>query len=382
MKHKLKRVSIWAYLLAKRIYKKPAFLIILLLIPLVALSFSVIAKEDSGFVTIAVCDLSQGDELNREIISKITDDSSLIRFIKTDSEERSRELVMAGKADAAWIFPDDLSASLDTFSAEPVKKNAFIDILQKEETMFLKISREKLTGAFFESLSKSTYLSYLRSSSPELSGYSDEELMERYFSVTTPENLFHFESLDTLTSSESEEKGSYLITPLRGLMAILTVLSGLATSLFFMKDKSSGLFSWVPLKLHAAVEFSYQMISTLSIALMVSLSLVITGVYRGFLSETLSIILLCLSSSVFCMVIRILSSRLRTLSILLPLLIITMITMCPVFFSFKVARLIKFLFPPTYYLTAQANPMYLLYCLIYTLILTAVYAVLKYRRET
>ena len=80
-----------------------AALLILLLIPLVALSFSIIAKEDSGFVTIALCVSSESDDLGQELVSELTENSSLIRFIKTEEEERAKELVMAGKADAAWI---------------------------------------------------------------------------------------------------------------------------------------------------------------------------------------------------------------------------------------------------------------------------------------
>ena len=289
---------------------------------------------------------------------------------------------MAGKADAAWIFPKDVKESIDNFTKNPTKDNAFIHILQREESMFLKISREKLTGVFFESLSQSTYISYLRSSSPELSHYSDEELLKFYFDVATPEALFEFEYLDSVAPMEAENSRSYLITPLRGLMAVLTTLSGLATALFFMKDKSSGLFSWVPLRLHAALEFSYQLIATLGISVAVTISLILTGVYGVFLTEILSMAVLILSSSAFCMLMRIISVKLRNLSILLPLLVITMITMCPVFFSFKVARLIKFLFPPTYYLSAQQSPVYLIYGLLYSLIILGVYAMLKHHRLT
>lgn len=381
MKSKLKRILTWGFLLTKRIYKKPAFLIILILIPLVAFSLSLIVKEDSGFVTIAICDESKGDELNTEIIKNITEDSSLIRFINVESSERGRELVLMGKADALWIFPDDLKEAVDKFTDKPIKQNAFMEIFQKEETMFLKVSREKLTGAFFQSLSKSSYISYLRSTTPELSHLSDEELLRHYFDASSVTNLFNFEDLDSPNSATQEEQ-SYLIAPLRGLMAVLTVLSGLATSLFFMKDKTSGLFSWVPIKLHAAVEFSYQLISVVSISLAVSASLLIAGVYEGFLRETLSIIVLALSTSTFCMLVRILSKKLRTLSILLPLLVIIMITMCPVFFSFKVARLLKFLFPPTYYLSSISSPVYLLYGLIYVLVTAVIYGIIKYKKET
>ena len=50
----MKRMLIWLRLLTKRLYKKPVFLVILVLIPLLTFSYRVVAEQESGMVTVAL----------------------------------------------------------------------------------------------------------------------------------------------------------------------------------------------------------------------------------------------------------------------------------------------------------------------------------------
>ena len=50
----MKKALLWLWMLTKRLYKKPTFLVILVLIPALVLCYSAAAKEESGMITVAL----------------------------------------------------------------------------------------------------------------------------------------------------------------------------------------------------------------------------------------------------------------------------------------------------------------------------------------
>ena len=50
-----RRFFLWYGLLTKRLLKRPAYLAVLLLIPLFALAISLFSRQESGAVTVALC---------------------------------------------------------------------------------------------------------------------------------------------------------------------------------------------------------------------------------------------------------------------------------------------------------------------------------------
>ena len=68
----------WMYMLTKRLYKKAVFVIILAIIPIVVLGVSIIAKQDSGFVTIALAQEDNSNKASNEIITELLNDKKLI----------------------------------------------------------------------------------------------------------------------------------------------------------------------------------------------------------------------------------------------------------------------------------------------------------------
>ena len=91
-------------MLNKRLYKKATFVVILCIIPIAAFSLSIVAKQESGFITVALAQEDNTDEISNKIIKDFMNDDSLINFVQYDSADEAYNAVKYGSADIAWLF--------------------------------------------------------------------------------------------------------------------------------------------------------------------------------------------------------------------------------------------------------------------------------------
>ena len=225
----------WCLLFLKRLYHKPVFLVLLLLIPLLTFGYSSLSREDSGILTVAVAQQDPDDALATRLIADLCQSSQLIRFDLCESPDQARELVTYGKADSAWIFDADLENRIAAFVAKPERRNAFVEVIEREESMFLTLTREKLSGFVFTYLSPEFYLQYVRNNLPQLSDKTDAELMAHYDAVSLSDDLFTYAARESAPKEQN-----YLLTPVRGLLAIVTMLCGMAAAMFYVFSQKAG----------------------------------------------------------------------------------------------------------------------------------------------
>ena len=76
----MQRLLKWALMLSKRLYKKVAFLAIMLAIPVFALALSFAAKQDSGFIKIVLTKEDANDVVATKIVDELLQDNTLINF--------------------------------------------------------------------------------------------------------------------------------------------------------------------------------------------------------------------------------------------------------------------------------------------------------------
>lgn len=357
------KLLLWFGMLSKRLYKKPTFLVILLLIPLLVLGYTAAAKGDSGMITVALAQEGQ-DGLAREVMAGFDGSSQLIRYTLCHSPKEAKALVQGGKADMAWLFPDHMQAKLEAFLQQPTEKNALVTVLVREDDVSLRLAREKLSGTLFSQLSRLLYLSFVRQNVPELSHLSDGELMDYYRTQDITEDLFAFD--ETNASMVSVQTVHYLTAPVRGLLAVVILLCGMATAMYYIQDSGRGVFGWVSTRRLPAVELGYQLVSLVNVSAAVLLTLILAGQSSTLLRELSVTALYCLCCAGFCMLLRRLCGNLRIMGVLLPLLVVVMLLVCPVFFDLAMFRSLQYLFPPTYYVNAIYNTKYLLFMVLHT----------------
>lgn len=371
---KIRKLLLWYLLLNKRFLKKIGLWAILIIIPLLTVALNIVSLEDNGIISIALAAEDKNDKLVSNIISEIKDDNRLIRFVVLGTPADAERLVREGTVDAAWIFPDNLAQKLNNFVND---KQSVIRILEREETVPLMLSREKLSGVIYKNCSSSLYLKYARENVAELNSVSDEKLMEYYNGIKSDGDLFEFAYTNEAHSTKDATETGYLLTPVRGLMAIMLVLSGLAAAMFYTVDDKNGTFAWISQKAKPLIAGAFHLIPVSLTAASMLISLYLSGFWVGSLRELLIAFLYTLCVTVFCMTVRLICGSGKTLGAITPIMMLIFIVVCPVFLDIKVLRPIQSLLPTFHYLSAVHNNRFILFMAIYAAIGSAVYFLLS-----
>lgn len=354
----MKTLFKWFWMLSKRLYKKATFLAILAAIPLCVMALSFASQQQGGFLKIVLAQYDPADPLSSQIVEDLMQERSLIQFTLAESPEAALKTVTTGGADCAWIFPADMQEKIDRFIVDKTTDSAVVQVVERESTVFSRISQEKVTSAMFQLCAKAEYLRFVRTEADALADVPEEQLWEAYENVALTEELFTFENAQgEATSGES----NYLTAPIRGLMAILVCLCAAAASAYWLQDKQIGTFSLVKEHLRPFVAFACIMIAVLNIGVVASIALAVSGLLGNLWLELAAMLLYCICCAGFWMLLLEIFPNAKWLCATVPILVLCMVALCPVFFDFAFLRPVGHLLPPTYYINAAYNPMYLLY---------------------
>ena len=121
----MKKWPLWLWLLAKRLYRKPAFLALLVLIPLFVIGYRFSVADDAGVIAIGLVQEAP-DSLASQIIGELAGSDSLIRYEVYPTPESAQRQLMAGKLDGVWIFHENFSKKVAVYAADPVEENACV----------------------------------------------------------------------------------------------------------------------------------------------------------------------------------------------------------------------------------------------------------------
>ena len=371
---KISRMFLWLMLFNKRLLKKISFLIILCSIPLLVLGVNLMAKQESGILRVVLYQ-EDADELSEEIVSDILQMESALSFVEVESEEEAIKLVQSNQADAAWIFPEDFEGLMEDCFRQGIWDEPLIRIVEKEDNVMLHLSREVLFGRLYSSISYMVYDHFVRTEVLGGTEISEEELWESYQKTNMDENMFVFSYLD----GETADMGtSYMLYPVRGLLALVIVLCGLALGLYFMQDEQNGIFIWMPLNRTVLGSWLYQMPGLVDVGLVVLLALLFSGVATGVLTEIgLMFVYLWMVAGFSDLVRRLCGKQVR-LGAMIPLLMLVMLAVTPIFMGAPNMKWIQLLLPPYYYINALHSNGYRVGMLVYVVVIFVVdFLVLK-----
>lgn len=362
-----KRVLYWAVLLWKRLYKKAGFLMILLLIPAVVFGYGQVAREESGMVTIALtCEGQTVEPLTRAVWDDLRE-SQVLRFVEAVDVAAAKEMVLQGEADVAWIFAENLEEKIYAFAAHSSRANAFVTVVEPENRVELKLVREVLSGVLFPHCSEALYINYVRTHIAQLDEVSDDQLLTYYHSAISSGELFQFTDLEGNVVEKQQE--GYLMAPVRGMLATIIVLAGLATAMYYLHDRRQGTFSWIAQDRQWLVELGCQLISVVNVALVAVLALWVSGQVQSLGIELAVAGLYSVCVAGFSMLVRRVCLGIRGLGMAVPVLVVAMLAVCPVFYDLGALRPLQMLLPPTYFVNGTVVPGCLGYMFIYTLLM-------------
>ncbi len=360
--NRVQKLLLWFAMLSKRLYKKPTFLALMVLIPALVLGYTAVTGGESGVITIGLA--CRGDDpVTQEIFAELHSDSRLLRFQICADPQTAETLLRSGKLDAAWIFPEDMAEKIEKFAQNPTSSNAFITVLEQEDDVTLMLSREKLNKVVYPYIAQRVYVHFLRDLAPELSHLSDQQLLEYYHATGLSVNLFEFEG-----TAAQQREANYLLSPLRGLLGTLILLCSLAAGMYYIRDAETGTFAWVSRRLQWLPELGCQLTACVHIAAVCLICLSVCGLAGNWATELVILLMYSLCCSVFAMALRQVCGSVNLMGTALPLVIVAALVICPVFFDLGALRQVQYLLPPTYYINAAYDSRYLVYMATYTVI--------------
>lgn len=362
-----RKMLLWYFMLSKRLLKKYTFLLILCAIPLLVVGMQVVSKQDSGMLTIVLCQENPEDELSGKLVEDLLTNRGIINYLLTEDREEAYDMVSGGRADSAWIFPDKMQEKLDEYTAGDYGVK-LIHMVEREDNVALQLAREKLYGAMYSHVSYSIYRNYITNELMDGVAVSEEILHENFEATRVEGDLFEFAYANETDDAGEAEDAGYLTMPLRGMLALIIVLSGLAAAMYYLQDELNGVFARVPRDSRRKYFYAYELTAMVFAGAAVLLAFGCSGIWTRAGVELRNMLLFILASSVFCSIITKLCGKIQRLGTSIPILMLLMFVLCPVFFAVKSLKGVQYLLPPFYYLNSIHNDFYLYRLLIYCVV--------------
>lgn len=348
----------------KRIFHKYSFIIILLLIPLsIPAAKMAITQEDSGIMNVALYADGENNTVAEEVITKLTTADSVLRFTVFNTYESAENAVLKKDVDCAWIFPENMHQKIIDFVSGKSTKPIVTVIVTEENTM-TRLSNEKLYSAVFPHISYEAYKDFLFKNNVVPEDTSDDILKSHYNKYIYEDSLVEIQKMNSDVEISTDD--NYLLTPIRGILAILIMLCGFAAAMYFLSDQAEGKYDWLSYRKKLAPAFGscLSAIATSSVAVLIALCL--SGMFTKAYLEITAMILYALSATGFCLVLCILFRSAGRLGACIPFLTIVMLVLCPIFFSINYLSEVRMLLPPWYYLNAVTDSGYIVQMAIYS----------------
>lgn len=345
---------------SKRLLHKFSFILLLCLIPAVIPITNAFLSDDSGILHVVLCS-KDNDAATKKAIDNLVDSDGIIRYTVSTSEEKAIEAVSTFKADAAWIFTENLSENIDEY-VKGNSKNPLVRCINREESVTHQISREILYGALYSDIGYSIYKNFTLENVKPTEPLTESEIQEYYAETQRRGDIVKSEHLN---STVPPMDTNYLTAPLRGILILLIMLCTLAATLYYLKDQQEGKYDWLAPQKRLAPAFASCLSASVFSAIAVYIALQITGLSTGLLRDLVGMLLYTFCSTGFCLVLCVLFRSPGKLGATIPGLLIIMLVLSPIFFSGNQLMFIRLCLPPYYYLQSTYDNSYYLYMIYY-----------------
>ena len=341
-------------LFTKRLFQKPIYLFVLLLLPCFSYFYSqsTINQDDSLNVALYI---EGEDELAKSIVADLLVLDSQVNFYEVTDYETLTQDVITRKAECAYIFPDDLSELLDE-----QKKKDIITVLHAPSSILMPISNEIVFSSLFRHYAKNILLDYALNYEA-FDSYDvqemTEELQSSYEHYMTEEVPYEFK-FTTLGKETSLEQSSVslIISPIRGIFAVLMFLTALFSVVDWFKDQKKQIFLAVSYAKKPFVSMLSILVPTLFCGIFGQISLLLSHTYTDFLHETVYFLTYLIFVVGFCYFIKSFFRNGFYFSGIIPVFTMGSLIFAPVFFDFgslfPIFKLLEHLFLPAYFLNS------------------------------
>lgn len=378
----LRRFFVWTGLTAKRLLKKPSFVLILLMLPVVLLVYRAVITEDDGKLHVAVY-FEEEDELSKAFLTEMTENvPEQFLFYRCEESEDLYSDVAAARAECGYVFSANMAEKILTGEWQ-----GMITAVVSEKTVYAAFVNEIVYNKLNRFLSFEVVKDYLvKSPDLQLTEAEVERLLAGEFaSMVSKKTLVNYVTTDVMTGEvvEDEELAknvSVLTKPIRGTVAIFVLLTGLAGLVFWYQDDAEGRYRVMARERRPLLSFASILLPTVMAGLAGIVCLAIAGLWTHTATELLSMAVYVWFVAAFCNILRFLIPSVHAVCAIIPILTLISYLCCPILLDvgrlFPAIRFVRAILLPQYYLRIyEGYPM--LPLLLGALALTLVSAVLS-----
>ena len=359
----------WCYLMMKRMIKKPAYLLLLLALPILSAAMMRLEQsgDDSAGVTVGILfekegqtEIPQDDkEWNQKFFTFLSEQDSVIQFRLYEKSASLLRDIEKGELDCGVVVPVEIRERIMTDLWQ-----GSITVYKTSSTSVTEIVKERIASAVFTFYSEESYVNYVENSNifqetVEANSDRTEEIREfavkAYETHLTDGSTFAFQYHGESYDNNTEEQVTDTANPgfrLKGVLAVCIFLSGLCGLLTDWNDRRERRFvrmapEWVTTAVNIWVPTIYTSVISL-------LSLLLAGQITGIGKELCHLVFYQFLIVVYCSIIRVIIRKQEQLAAAIPILTLASIVCCPVWIRLAVYlpvfHVLEKLFPVTYYL--------------------------------
>lgn len=352
----MKRTITFFSLYSKRLFKKPAFVIILLLMPVLTIILSKIIDESDDTLRVGLVQLDDNPVI-AEVIKELTSAEKIAQFYVAESEAELKEEILRDETECGFVFKEGAYESMLTEKNDPV-----ITMYDSSKSTVTDYMKETVFASIFERLSRDRLVTYIDGKDymkPVDKESRDEYMTERYNAYIEEGGVFevYYTNGDERVQSDTTEVAgdkSYLKKPIYGFLAIFVMIAALSGAVFYAIDARDGIYKTLSYKERPYVNLVTVVIPTV-LALVVSyICVLVCGIGDGALREGLKSISYGVILIGCANLLRSLIANEVILCSVLPMLTVVSFVCCNIIvntaFYFQPIEYIRWFLPANYYL--------------------------------
>jgi hypothetical protein len=368
----MKRTITFFLLFIKRLCKKPAFVVILLIMPVLVLTFSIVLKDSDDTVRVALYNDGNDEEIDR-IIDDILAMQSVVCFYRSSSVSDLRADVLTNTAECGFVFSDGVWEALRNEDAENM-----ITIYQSTKSSMTDYMKEEVYSVMYRYLAIELLEDYLDGKDEtsdnslaaklENKGITEEDrnsyLQQQYESYLSDGGVFEITYYDgnksvTTNITEVADNKDYLKKPIKGTLAIFMMIASLAGAVFWLTDEKNGVYKTLSFRERPYINLMVIFIPTLLSCVAAFLCLYLGGIAEGFITELIRMFSYCLMITGMSNLLRMIIKNEAVLCSIITMLIVVCLACCNIVINLILyvpgIKLIRWLLAPNYYLDTMKN---------------------------
>lgn len=331
----------------KRLLKMPFFITLIVILPFSTLFINKLEKTSDEKLHIGL--FFKYDEYSNELSEKLKEISNLFLYENFNNEDDLKNNILNGNLHCGYVFDDFFDKENNCLNKEAIK------CIKTKNSVLSSVSDEAIFSAI------STLYGYMPAVSfkndNQFSEIKDEDIKQKFSYYVTSDLTYSFiyeiigKGYDKNITDNLNEPSVF---PIRGIGAILIMLSSIFGVVRFQADEKKGLHKRLSCKKKFYMSF-LNIFSLVSLgAISVFISIIFSGTFLSLAIELLAMILYIFNACMFGMVLAFLIKKTAVLISTTPLFTIGAFILCPVFVNIETivpfASVINKLFIPYSYL--------------------------------